>query len=99
VKKDIAVAAMEAEYTRRREIMQYSKFGFREHVGMTAAAWIARARVREAQRLLETTTLSVEGVAERAATARQLCREIGSPQSSVSVLWRTAAPLDGWQGR
>ena len=39
---------------------------FREHVGMTPAAWIARARVREAQRLLETTTLSVEAVAERA---------------------------------
>ncbi|HJZ73709.1 MAG TPA: helix-turn-helix domain-containing protein [Vicinamibacterales bacterium] len=39
---------------------------FREHVGMTPAAWIARARVREAQRLLETTKLSVEAVAERA---------------------------------
>ena len=37
---------------------------FREHVGMTPAAWIARARVREAQRLLETTNLSVEAVAE-----------------------------------
>jgi transcriptional regulator GlxA family with amidase domain len=39
---------------------------FREHVGMTPAAWIARARVREAQRLLETTELSVEAVAEMA---------------------------------
>jgi len=39
---------------------------FREHVGMTPAAWIARARVREAQRLLETTKLSVEEVAEAA---------------------------------
>jgi transcriptional regulator GlxA family with amidase domain len=39
---------------------------FREHVGMTPAAWVARARVREAQRLLETTTLSVEAVAEHA---------------------------------
>jgi transcriptional regulator GlxA family with amidase domain len=37
---------------------------FREHVGMTPAAWIARARIRHAQRLLETTTLSVEAVAE-----------------------------------
>jgi len=36
---------------------------FRAHVGMTPAAWIARARVREAQRLLETTSLSVEAVA------------------------------------
>jgi transcriptional regulator GlxA family with amidase domain len=39
---------------------------FREHVGMTPAAWIARARVREAQRLLETTKLPVEAVAEAA---------------------------------
>jgi transcriptional regulator GlxA family with amidase domain len=39
---------------------------FHEHVGMTPAAWIARARVREAQRLLETTNLSVEAVAETA---------------------------------
>jgi AraC-like DNA-binding protein len=39
---------------------------FREHVGMTPAAWIARARVREAQRLLETTRLSVEAVAKAA---------------------------------
>ena len=37
---------------------------FRAHVGMTPAAFIARARVREPQRLLETTTLSVEAVAE-----------------------------------
>src|SRR5262249_11849053 len=38
---------------------------FREHVGMTPAAWIARARVRAAQRLLEMTKLSVEAVAEK----------------------------------
>lgn len=38
---------------------------FRAHVGMTPAAWIARARVHEAQRLLETTTLSVERIAEK----------------------------------
>jgi transcriptional regulator GlxA family with amidase domain len=37
---------------------------FREHVGTTPAAWIARTRVRQAQRLLETTSLSVEAVAE-----------------------------------
>jgi transcriptional regulator GlxA family with amidase domain len=39
---------------------------FREHVGTTPAVWIATARVREAQRLLETTSLSVEAVAEKA---------------------------------
>jgi transcriptional regulator GlxA family with amidase domain len=37
---------------------------FREHVGATPAVWIARARVHQAQRLLETTSLSVEAVAE-----------------------------------
>jgi transcriptional regulator GlxA family with amidase domain len=37
---------------------------FRAHVGMTPAAFIARARIREAQRLLETTSLSMEVVAE-----------------------------------
>ena len=36
---------------------------FRERVGTTPARWIARARVRRAQRLLETTDLSVERVA------------------------------------
>lgn len=36
---------------------------FREQVGATPAAWIARARVARAQRLLETTGLSVERVA------------------------------------
>jgi transcriptional regulator GlxA family with amidase domain len=36
---------------------------FREQVGATPGAWIARARVRHAQRLLETTDLVVERVA------------------------------------
>ena len=36
---------------------------FREQVGTTPATWIAHARVRRAQRLLETTTLSVERLA------------------------------------
>jgi transcriptional regulator GlxA family with amidase domain len=38
---------------------------FREQVGATPAHWIARARVRRAQRLLETTDLSVEEVAAK----------------------------------
>jgi transcriptional regulator GlxA family with amidase domain len=37
---------------------------FREQIGMTPARWIIRARVRRAQRLLETTDLAVEEVAE-----------------------------------
>jgi len=36
---------------------------FREQVGTTPAAWIAHARVRRAQRLLETTNLAIERVA------------------------------------
>jgi transcriptional regulator GlxA family with amidase domain len=36
---------------------------FREHVGATPAQWIRDARVRHAQRLLETTDLSIEQVA------------------------------------
>lgn len=36
---------------------------FREQVGTTPAKWVTRARVRRAQRLLETTELSVEDVA------------------------------------
>lgn len=39
---------------------------FREQVGGTPAAWIAQARVRRAQRLLETTGLSIEQVAAKA---------------------------------
>jgi transcriptional regulator GlxA family with amidase domain len=36
---------------------------FREQVGATPAQWITRARIRRAQRLLETTELAVEKVA------------------------------------
>jgi transcriptional regulator GlxA family with amidase domain len=39
---------------------------FREQVGATPAAWLAQARVRRAQRLLETTDLAVEQVATEA---------------------------------
>jgi transcriptional regulator GlxA family with amidase domain len=38
---------------------------FVERVGATPAQWIAGARVRRAERLLETTSLSVEEVAVR----------------------------------
>jgi transcriptional regulator GlxA family with amidase domain len=36
---------------------------FREQVGTTPALWVTDARVRRAQRLLETTDLSVERIA------------------------------------
>jgi len=38
---------------------------FREQVGLSPAQWIARARIRRAQQLLETTALPIEQVAER----------------------------------
>jgi transcriptional regulator GlxA family with amidase domain len=40
-----------------------------KQVGSTPAAWIAQARVRRAQRLLETTDLSIEQVAAKAGFA------------------------------
>ncbi len=39
---------------------------FRQQVGTTPALWVSRVRVRRAQRLLETTALSVERVAAEA---------------------------------
>ena len=36
---------------------------FREQVGTTPARWVVQARIRRAQRLLETTDLAVESVA------------------------------------
>src|SRR5262249_32467788 len=36
---------------------------FRDQIGTTPAQWVARARVQRAQRLLETTRLSVERIA------------------------------------
>src|SRR5207245_10713471 len=38
---------------------------FRAQAGMTPAEWVARARVRRAQRLLETTRFDVEQVAAK----------------------------------
>ena len=50
----------------RRVAMSTRTFGrrFHEQVGATPAAWIARARIGRAQRLLETTDLPIERVAE-----------------------------------
>jgi transcriptional regulator GlxA family with amidase domain len=39
---------------------------FRAQIGTTPADWIARARIRRAQRLLETTELTVERLAAEA---------------------------------
>jgi len=42
---------------------------FRQQVGMTPACWIGHARIKQAQRLLETTGLSVERIAEQSGFA------------------------------
>lgn len=42
---------------------------FRRQLGVTPARWLAQARVRRAQRLLETTRLDVEHIAERSGFA------------------------------
>jgi transcriptional regulator GlxA family with amidase domain len=54
---------------------------FREQVGTTPAQWLAHARIRRAQRLLETTDLSVERVAAEvgfgaAAMLRERFRQV-----------------------
>jgi transcriptional regulator GlxA family with amidase domain len=61
---------------------------FRRQVGTTPAAWVSHARVRHAQRLLETTDLSVESVAagvgfgSSAVLRERFGRMVGtSPQS------------------
>ena len=46
---------------------------FREQIGTTPAHWVAHARVRRAQRLLETTELSIE----------RLASEVGFGSSAV----------------
>jgi transcriptional regulator GlxA family with amidase domain len=52
----------------RRAAMSTRTLGrrFREQVGTTPALWVTRARVRRAQRLLETTELAVERIAAEA---------------------------------
>jgi transcriptional regulator GlxA family with amidase domain len=61
LRRDLSLAALG-----RRAAMSTRTLSrrFQEHVGMSPGQWVANARVREAQRLLETTRLSVEQVAE-----------------------------------
>ena len=55
---------------------------FRSQAGMTPAEWIARARVRSAQRLLETTRLDVEQAPHIVVLAPPQCCASISPLSS-----------------
>jgi transcriptional regulator GlxA family with amidase domain len=65
---------------------------FREQVGGTPAAWIAQARVRRAQRLLETTDLSIEQVAAEAGfgSATVLRAHFGDVVGTSPLAYRRA---------
>jgi transcriptional regulator GlxA family with amidase domain len=65
---------------------------FREQVGETPAKWISRARVRYAQRLLETTGLSVEEVAAEAGfgSATVLRERFGRLVGTSPIAYRRA---------
>jgi transcriptional regulator GlxA family with amidase domain len=69
---------------------------FVAEVGTTPARWLARARVRRAQRLLETTSLSVERVAadvgfgSATVLREQFARVLGTSPRGYRVGWRTA---------
>lgn len=85
----------------RRAAMSTRTFSrrFRDQVGATPAAWLAHARVRRAQRLLETTDLAIEQVAVEAGfgSAAVMRQRFGtvvgtSPQSYRRAFSRTGRP-------
>ena len=63
---------------------------FRDQVGATPAAWVARARVRRAQRLLETTQLSIERLADEVgfASASVLREHFGQVVGTSPMAYR-----------
>jgi transcriptional regulator GlxA family with amidase domain len=63
---------------------------FVEQVGMSPAQWLARARVRRAQHLLETTRLSIKGIAgETGFQSASVLREHFKETVGVSPgVWR-----------
>lgn len=65
---------------------------FREQVGMSPAQWIARARIRRAQQLLETTGLPIEEVAEMAGfrSASVLREHFGTIVGTSPLVYRRA---------
>lgn len=65
---------------------------FREQVGTTPAAWLAHARVRRAQRLLETTDMTVEHVATEAGfgSATVMREHFGSVVGTSPLSYRRA---------
>ncbi len=69
---------------------------FRERVGATPVQWIARARVRRAQQLLETTSLSIEQIATEAGfrSASVLREHFGGILGTTPVAYRRAFGSD-----
>jgi len=65
---------------------------FREQVGATPAQWIARARVRRAQRLLETTGFAVERVASESGfgSAAVMREHFGEIVGNTPLAYRRA---------
>ena len=65
---------------------------FREQVGTTPAAWLSHARVRRAQRLLETTDLAIEQVAAEAGfgSAAVMREHFGTVIGTSPLLYRRA---------
>ena len=65
---------------------------FRAQVGTTPADWIARARVRRAQALLETTRLAVEQVAAESGfgSAAVMRQHFGEIVGTTPLAYRTA---------
>ena len=75
---------------------------FREQVGTTPAQWLGHARVRRAQRLLETTDLSIERLAAEAgfrsaAVLRERFRQVVG--TSPQEYRRSYRPAAGQSGR
>jgi transcriptional regulator GlxA family with amidase domain len=63
LKQDLSLAVV-ARHARMSTRTLWRRF--REQVGLTPAQWLARARVRQAQHLLETTRLPIERIAAEA---------------------------------
>src|SRR6266850_3201221 len=65
---------------------------FREQLGATPAAWLAHARVRRAQRLLETTDLAIEQVAAEVGfgSAAVMREHFGTVVGTNPVFYRRA---------
>lgn len=72
---------------------------FRDEVGMTPGQWLTRQRVEHARRLLETTDLTVDRIADRAGFGtgallrRHLVATIGVPPMTYRQTFRTHQPV------